>query len=61
VFSEGSGDSTVMLTITPPVPGRDLPALDEIIRQSEGEIRVSEENGAIQLYLPAAPPNTSSY
>jgi len=34
----------------------DLPTLDEIVRQSEGEIRFSVEEGAVKLYLPAVLP-----
>ena len=56
VFSEDSGDGYAILTVTPPAAGRaasaDL-ALDEIVRQSEGEIRCSVEEGAVKLYLPA--------
>jgi hypothetical protein len=56
VFSEDSGDGYAILTVTPPAAGRaasaDL-ALDEIVRQSEGEIRFSVEEGAVKLYLPA--------
>jgi PAS domain-containing protein len=57
VFSEDTGDGYAILTVTPPAAGRaapsDLPALDEIVRQSEGEIRFSVEEGAVKLYLPA--------
>ncbi len=31
----------------------DLPALDEIVRQSAGEIRISSEGGVVRIYLPA--------
>jgi PAS domain S-box-containing protein len=53
VSSEDSGDGYAILTVTPPVLGRDLPALDEIVRQSEGEIRFSVEGEAVKVYLPA--------
>jgi PAS domain S-box-containing protein len=54
VSSADAGAGYAILTVTPPAAGRDLPALDEIVRQSEGEIRFSAENGAVQIYLPAA-------
>src|ERR1035438_9043567 len=53
VYSEDTGDGYAIVTVTPPALGRDLPALDEIVRQSEGEIRFSLEDGAVKLYLPA--------
>jgi hypothetical protein len=40
--------------VTPPAVGRDLPALDEIVRHSPGEIRLSVEDGAVKIYLPSA-------
>jgi two-component system, cell cycle sensor histidine kinase and response regulator CckA len=33
-------------------PAADLPALDEIVRQGSGEIRIARESGAIHIYLP---------
>jgi signal transduction histidine kinase len=48
-----TGGGYAIVTVTPPELGRDLPALDEIVRQSEGEIRFSAENGAIKIYLPS--------
>jgi len=51
--SEDTGDGYAILTVTPPAVGRDLPGLDEIVRQSPGEIRFSIEEGAIKIYLPA--------
>jgi two-component system cell cycle sensor histidine kinase/response regulator CckA len=54
VSSEDTGESYAVLTVTPPVVGRDLPALDEIVRHSAGEIRVSVEDRAIKIYLPSA-------
>jgi CheY-like chemotaxis protein len=67
VSSEDSADGYCILTVTRPAIGRDLPALDEIVRHSTGEIRFSVENGATKIYLPstnspALPPpiNTSN-
>jgi hypothetical protein len=54
VHSEDTGDGYAILAVTPPALGRDLPSLDEIVRQSEGEIRFSIESGTVQIYLPAA-------
>jgi len=58
VSSEDTGDGYAIVTVTPPAVGRaaapDLPALDEIVRQSPGEIRFSVEDGAVKLYLPSA-------
>jgi hypothetical protein len=33
-------------------PVADLPALDEIVRQGNGEIRIARESDAIHIYLP---------
>ena len=33
---------------------RSFPALDEIVRQSPGEIRIAVEDGAVKIYLPLA-------
>jgi PAS domain S-box-containing protein len=33
-------------------PAADLPALDEIVRQGNGEIRIASESDAIHIYLP---------
>src|SRR5580658_59721 len=49
-----TGGGYAIVTVVPPAFGRDLPALDEIVRQSEGEIRLSVEDGAVKIYLPAA-------
>ena len=52
----GAGAFTV-LSVTPPGGrhnlGADLPALDEIARRSTGEVRISADNGAVEIYLPA--------
>lgn len=56
VVSEDAGDACAIVTITPPALGPDLPALDEIVRQSEGEIRFSIDDGAVRIYLPASLP-----
>jgi AmiR/NasT family two-component response regulator len=53
IAGEDAGDGYSILTVTPPAAGRDLPALDEIVRQSEGEIRFSVENETVKIYLPA--------
>jgi two-component system cell cycle sensor histidine kinase/response regulator CckA len=42
VSLEGSGHN----------PAADLPALDEIVRQGTGEIRIASESDAIHIYLP---------
>jgi len=61
VSSEDTGDGYAIVSVTPPALGQattpDLPALDEIVRQSEGEIRFSVEDGAVKLYLPATSPH----
>jgi len=58
VSSEDTGDGYAIVTVTPPAAGRaappDLPALDEIVRQSPGEIRFAVEDSAVKIYLPAA-------
>lgn len=54
VSSEDTGDGYAIVTVTPPAVGRDLPALDEIVRHSPGEIRLSVEDGAVKIYLPSA-------
>ncbi|HLY18122.1 MAG TPA: response regulator [Bryobacteraceae bacterium] len=57
VASELSPDACAILTVEPPRGGHAaalaLPALDEIVRHSFGEIRLSGENGALKIYLPA--------
>jgi CheY-like chemotaxis protein len=56
VSSEDTGGSYATLTVTPPTPpvaARDLPALDEMVRQSPGEIRLFVEEGAVKIYLPS--------
>jgi PAS domain S-box-containing protein len=59
VIGENSGDGCTVVTVTPPRAGRDpalgLPALDEIVRQSSGEIRLAGEDGSVKIYLPAFP------
>jgi two-component system, cell cycle sensor histidine kinase and response regulator CckA len=56
--SEDSGDACTVVTLTPPRCSGSaplgLPALDEIVRQSPGEIRLSSEDGAVKIYLPAS-------
>src|ERR1039457_2406292 len=54
VSSEDTGDGYAIVSVTPPAVGRDLPALDEIVRHSPGEIRLSVEDGAVKIYLPSA-------
>jgi PAS domain S-box-containing protein len=54
VSSEDTGDACAIVTVTPPYVAPDFPTLDEIVRQSPGEIRLSVEDGAVQIYLPAA-------
>jgi PAS domain S-box-containing protein len=56
VCSEETGDGCAVLTVTPPAVGRDLPALDEIVRLCPGEIRLAVEDGAVKVYLPLASP-----
>lgn len=55
VTGEDSG-AYAIVTVTPPAgcSADGLPALDEIARQSSGETRISGEDGAIKIYLPAA-------
>jgi PAS domain S-box-containing protein len=57
---ETTGDTYAALTIRAPGagwdPATDLPALDEIARQSEGEMRVFTEDGAVKVFLPKAGP-----
>ncbi|HUE00755.1 MAG TPA: response regulator [Bryobacteraceae bacterium] len=52
VASEDSGDGYAIVTVIPPGAGRDLPALDEIVRQCLGEIRIAAENGVTKIYVP---------
>jgi CheY-like chemotaxis protein len=58
VSSEDTGEGYAIVAVTPPSAGRNappgLPALDEIARQSSGEIRISAEEGAVRIYLPAS-------
>jgi len=54
--SDDTGEAHAILTIRPPSLGRQLPALDEIVRQSPGEIRAAVEDQAVKVYLPAIPP-----
>jgi PAS domain S-box-containing protein len=60
VASADAGDGYAILSVTLPAAGRDLPALDEIVRQSQGEIRFSMENETVKIYLPIATPTESS-
>ena len=57
VHSEAAGDCYAMIAVRPPGGTvnvtTDLPALDEILRESGGEIRVTSENGVVRIYLPA--------
>ncbi|MGO4881487.1 MAG: response regulator [Bryobacteraceae bacterium] len=53
IASPETGESHVIVTITPPALGRDLPSLDEIVRQSTAELRFAIEGSAIKLYLPS--------
>jgi PAS domain S-box-containing protein len=58
-ISQSDGERYVTITVTPPKGGDDmgsLPALDEIARQSAGEVRIESEGGRIQFYLPSAAP-----
>ena len=54
--SEGHDDGYAMLTVNQHDarhnPVVDLPRLDEIVRHSAGEIRVSSEAGTVKIYLP---------
>lgn len=52
VSSDETGEAYAIVTVTPPEMPRDFPALDEIVRHSTGEIRISMENGSIKIYLP---------
>jgi two-component system cell cycle sensor histidine kinase/response regulator CckA len=54
VSSEDTGDACAIVTVTPPYVAPDFPTLDEIVRQSPGEIRLSVEDGAVEIYLPAS-------
>jgi len=57
IAAEDAGDGYALISVKPPPGGRhpvDLPALDEIVRQSTGEIRLSSQDGALNIYLPAA-------
>lgn len=58
VTSQDSGEGYTIVTVTPPRGSESaslaLPALDEIVRQSSGEVRLSSEDGAVKIYLPAA-------
>jgi hypothetical protein len=47
-----SGDPYASLTITQNGAGAELPMLDEIVRQAQGEMRVSHEPGITRVYLP---------
>jgi two-component system, cell cycle sensor histidine kinase and response regulator CckA len=56
VESEFSADGYAMIRVSLESPGHnpaaDLPALDEIVRQGNGEIRIASESDAIHIYLP---------
>ncbi len=58
--SEDTGDGYAIIAVVSPVLGRDLPTLDEIVRQSPGEIRCSVEDGAVKIYLPAISAESAS-
>jgi PAS domain S-box-containing protein len=53
---EDSEGGYAVLAVTVPDGVRssatDLPALDEILRQSPGEIRIAREKGVVEIYLP---------
>ena len=52
---DDSADSYAMLAVHPEGgwhPTADMPALDEITRQSGGEIRITSEDGAVKIFLP---------
>lgn len=55
--SQTAGDGYAVIAIRPPGgsmnAATDLPALDEIVRQSAAEIRVTSEEGIVRIYLPA--------
>lgn len=51
-FNPDIGEAHVILTVTPPALEHDLPSLDELVRQSQGEIRLSVEDGVVRIYLP---------
>lgn len=56
VLSEDAGDTYAVVTVTPPRGGRsttDRPALDELVQQSPGEIRLANEDGVVKIYLAA--------
>ena len=52
-----AGDTYAVITVRPPDgsanAATDLPALDEILRQSAGETRVTSDGGVVRIYLPA--------
>jgi PAS domain S-box-containing protein len=56
-YSEAAGDSYAVIAVRPPGGSvnstTDLPALDEILRESSAEIRVTSEGGVVRIYLPA--------
>jgi len=57
--SESDGEPYAAITVTLPDGAGDmgsLPALDEIARQSAGEVRIASQDGRIQIYLPSATP-----
>ncbi|HTT66346.1 MAG TPA: response regulator [Bryobacteraceae bacterium] len=60
VNSEEAGDTYAVIIVTVPEAGRaapsDLPELDDIVRHSSGEIRLSVEDGGVRIYLPATLP-----
>ncbi len=57
VASADAGGSYAIVNVTPPPAGNSsallLPALDEIVSQSAGEIRLSSEHGSLRIYLPS--------
>jgi signal transduction histidine kinase len=56
--SQAAGDSYAVIAVRPPGgsvnAATDMPALDEILRQSAGEIRVTSDGGVVRIYLPSA-------
>lgn len=52
VCGEDCEDGYAAISVTPPTIGHDMPAVDEIVRQSPEEIRIAVEDGAVKIYLP---------
>ncbi|HXM45814.1 MAG TPA: response regulator [Bryobacteraceae bacterium] len=51
---DDAGDAYAIVAVTSPAAGNDFPALDEIVRQSAGEIRLAFEDGSVKICLPAS-------